>query len=950
MKRCILVAMSLLCACGAFAQRAQKKEFMPANDATWGHLEFSVINQDGKAVNDGPFSFTAFADSPDNEYRSLYKNLKVTGSLSKGYLHGPLSLSFVCDIQRRGGYTDIRDIKYTGNFVEGVANGNFNLNYIWNGKVERKMNVTFKNGNLVGKYYAFLDNAFDITGTFTSNGKMTGVWNFAEWKNDKTLGRVLINESRTFVNGVATVLPGYDDDLKAYAQKYATNKMTAAQLLEKGIVVKSAEHDLNDKVSSIVRTQYILYWDKLGRFSFYGNSNLEYQYLEYLPIKSEKEVAEFIKQISTWDDCYELSHFVGFDKEVNLYYSYKNGQIGQYFSAQHTEQILDVVNKIGKQNTERALAELKKAFKTFFDTYCNQSPEDIKSKWRGSNWCEFYADLSALNVIAPYSACKIENVELCGEGDLKPAYFKVFVLFSCPENNESSNNLIGTYGTKLNRLTVYVDDNMQILVSPTFKSGNVKRVDLGWGQVNEYGKALNQLAVNNEFAKAALLGYDKLLSAANHKQRAGEMDKLNVDYFKAEYTSVLNYNTALNYLLAEFDKLKSTHASSIDVVSAIDDNIKNLDLNWKPEAGCTIAEIEKYDWRGKFNAYLAPLSEKADKFVQKRSAIYQQNHEMAALKAGSVILNAYNAYFKNVDLNAAADLSAVKLDEVLTIQDKCKTLLTSADIVSINKAVKKAKLTDIDDILDYCAKNFTQEGVNESEVQKVVVIEAKIVKEEKVRETKPRKNGSGYGQYADLSGLWHFQDNGSGIGVNVNYIGGYRFNPNIFLGLGTGVNVNDENGNYTVSYDENATTFDVAYFPHSFLSLPIYLHFRADFGKAQNAWRPYVSVSAGYHMSLAPIGSALPGQFWDGWNYVTSDSPMYREITNQKNQGLMADINFGINRKLTEKLGMYLGVGFKAESRKEQLSISRNSNSGGGASGNGNATVCAARLSLGFSF
>jgi hypothetical protein len=557
MKKCVLAAISLFVACGAFAQRAQKKEFMPANDATWANLEFSVINQDGKVVNDGPFSMTAFADSPNMEYSSLYKDLKVIGSLSKGFFHGPLSLSFICNIQRRGGYKDIRDCKFNGNFVEGVANGNFNLNYIWSGKVERKMNVTFKNGNLVGKYYAFLDNAFDITGTFTSNGKMTGVWNFAEWKDDKTLGRVLINESRTFVNGVATVLPGYDDDLKAYAQKYATNKMTADQLLEKGIVVKSAEHDLNDKVSSIVRTQYILYWDELGRFSFHGDSkHLEYQYLEYLPIKSEEEVADFIKRISTWDDCYELSHFIGYDKEVNLYYSYMNGKIGQYFSAQHTEQILNVVNKISKQNTERALVELNKVFKTFFDTYCNQSPRDIKSKWRGTNWCEFYADLSALDVIAPYSACKIENVELCGEGDLKPAYFKVFVLFSYPENNESSKNLIGTYGTKLNRLTVYVDDNMQILVSPTFKSGNVKRVDLGWGQVNEYGKALNQLDVNNEFAKTALLGYDKLLSAANQKQRAGEMDKLNVDYFKAEYTSVLNYNNALDSLLDELNKLK----------------------------------------------------------------------------------------------------------------------------------------------------------------------------------------------------------------------------------------------------------------------------------------------------------------------------------------------------------------------------------------------------------
>ena len=270
--------------------------------------------------------------------------------------------------------------------------------------------------------------------------------------------------------------------------------------------------------------------------------------------------------------------------------------------------------------------------------------------------------------------------------------------------------------------------------------------------------------------------------------------------------------------------------------------------------------------------------------------------------------------------------------------------------------MKKAKLSDINDIIQVINQNYTpvtasvevetSQTKNESEPGTAVKT-VTAAKERKIKES-GSKNG-GYGQYVDLTGLWDFQDNGSGVSVNVNYIGGYRFNKNIFLGLGTGISINDQNGNYyehkTTSASGTELGYDITYFPHSFMSIPIYLHFRTDFGKGNRSWNPYISLSAGYHMSIAPIGSAVPGDFWEDWDKITEDMPEYREITNTSNGGLMGEVNFGMNCRLNEKMGMYFGIGFRAESRKESLDIST-----GGASGNGAVPAYSTRLSIGLSF
>ena len=115
-----------------------------------------------------------------------------------------------------------------------------------------------------------------------------------------------------------------------------------------------------------------------------------------------------------------------------------------------------------------------------------------------------------------------------------------------------------------------------------------------------------------------------------------------------------------------------------------------------------------------------------------------------------------------------------------------------------------------------------------------------------------------------------------------------------------------------------------------------------------------MSVSAGYHMSVSPIASALSDNFWCDLEYATEGFWSMEEITNKKNKGLLADINFGINRKLSEKLGMYLGVGLKLEPR-EELGYARpitteNLDYISASSWSSSEVVCAAKLSIGFSF
>lgn len=991
-RQCFLLAIALLVTSSVFAQRAKKQEIILANNDTYAILEYSVINDNGNVVKDGPFSLTKFSNESNGEYYSYYADLKVNGSLSKELFHGPITYSYMYSVHSRKGYISTKNIKFKGNFINGKPNGNFTQNFEWDNEAYSKMNVTYKNGNLVGKYYVFLLNGFEATGNFTADGKMTGVWKVTEWKKDKVLGDVLITENRTFVNSIATVLPHYDQTLKTYAQQYASKKITIEQLFEKGIVVKSVVHNLDDKVSRIAKNAYVLNWYQIGTVDFdCDDQHNKYQYLDYATTLTDAGISAFKEYVASRTRMFEVSDILNYDASANVYYYQEDnypdyekyythpsddGKV--YFTKAQTEQILEAVNERIQQNVaireeeerqrqleeqkrkEAQLSSARQLVEKSLDNMVNRTLDEVYS-----NLSTYYSK-STLELFLPIESYKIENVEFC-----RDSYFegvKVTVLLFHPKEVNVETGIVKTYGTVTSRAAFYVDSSNRLDYAKTFTNDNIEKIQIGWEQVNKLASSLNQLKADNRFIKNALESYDKLLSDTEKAQ----VSKLNVDYFRAEYTSVLNYNKAIQELLVESNGVKQVYANQVDIINAFTENFKGLDLEWKIKVANSNAEIEKYDWSSKFNSYLIPIKNRIDDFAQKRGEIKQLDAELKTLKDGAYVLSVYNKYYANVDISADSNFSTEKLDEVKKTQNGFKEILSAANAKGLSKAIKKAGLTDVNEMMSF-AQNYTQsktpqveesakevakEPVAKETVAKEQVAKEPIVKEVAVKEAKlsnpVEQKAKGYGQYIDLSGLWHPQDDGSGVSVNVNYIGGYRFNSHLFLGLGTGINMNGEKGKYTLHTSSADAQIFVTYFPHSFISIPIYLHFRADFGKAQNLWRPYMSVSAGYHMSVSPIASALSDNFWCDLEYATEGFWSMEEITNKKNKGLLADINFGINRKLSEKLGMYLGVGLKLEPR-EELGYARPITTESldyisASSWSSSEVVCAAKLSIGFSF
>ena len=403
-------------------------------------------------------------------------------------------------------------------------------------------------------------------------------------------------------------------------------------------------------------------------------------------------------------------------------------------------------------------------------------------------------------------------------------------------------------------------------------------------------------------------------------------------------------------VISQNDKLAAQLQRYPEILNSYNAQFSSLDLTWAPNKD-----------HNKLNE-ASEIIIRTERFLAKRDEVEANDTKIKEVGAnGKYTYNAYIKFISESSLSLPDDANTGDLESIITVQKETYAILTDPAIKDIEKKVKKAKLSDINDIILFINQNYTPvttsieaevetkatETKNEVSEYSKATKTVTAAKERKIKES-GSKNG-GYGQYVDLTGLWDFQDNGSGVSVNVNYIGGYRFNKNIFLGLGTGISINDQNGNYyehkTTSASGTELGYDITYFPHSFMSIPIYLHFRTDFGKGNRSWNPYISLSAGYHMSIAPIGSAVPGDFWEDWDKITEDMPEYREITNTSNGGLMGEVNFGMNCRLNEKMGMYFGIGFRAESRKESLDIST-----GGASGNGAVPAYSTRLSIGLSF
>lgn len=196
-----------------------------------------------------------------------------------------------------------------------------------------------------------------------------------------------------------------------------------------------------------------------------------------------------------------------------------------------------------------------------------------------------------------------------------------------------------------------------------------------------------------------------------------------------------------------------------------------------------------------------------------------------------------------------------------------------------NRDIRIIYKSDIESISTF---EITAEDIYKAkESAKTEAKEKKQVGQQELRELR-QLHGKGYHQFVDLAYSYCSVTDFFGI----NYIGGYRFNPYIFLGLGTGIN-------FALFTPDTSKSSPISCKPTT-VNVPIYIHFKANFTKSN--WSPYLSMSAGGRISKS----------------------VYQEIGNSiiryNQSGLWGDVTLGADRKITEKLSLYIGAGYKMES------------------------------------
>ena len=177
-----------------------------------------------------------------------------------------------------------------------------------------------------------------------------------------------------------------------------------------------------------------------------------------------------------------------------------------------------------------------------------------------------------------------------------------------------------------------------------------------------------------------------------------------------------------------------------------------------------------------------------------------------------------------------------------------------------------------------------KEAANKAKLEEKARL-ASLPKEERKSELKAlfAKRHSGYGSIVDISYLYSKISNGNDDGINISYIGGYRFNNHIFLGLGIGA---------TMSLDDDVKLLkgEGSALPRGKFNFPAYIHFR--YNILNRRCTPFFAVSAGgYYALQRSIQLELKEYQYGGF-------------------GILANPQIGVSYRLTPKSSINFAIGF----------------------------------------
>lgn len=156
----------------------------------------------------------------------------------------------------------------------------------------------------------------------------------------------------------------------------------------------------------------------------------------------------------------------------------------------------------------------------------------------------------------------------------------------------------------------------------------------------------------------------------------------------------------------------------------------------------------------------------------------------------------------------------------------------------------------------------------------------------------------GYEQSIDLAYSLFFDDD---MGIDLNYIGGWRFNRMFYVGLGTGLYFHANiAADRFVSHTGESTTLPG-------VSIPLYAHGKVYF--TQKRCMPFIGLSIGGTFSTPQQGEA---------NYANRG---HRYPFSYSTCRFLLNPMVGIDYRITENLDFYLSLGYRGMTRPEIKSL-----------------------------
>lgn len=155
----------------------------------------------------------------------------------------------------------------------------------------------------------------------------------------------------------------------------------------------------------------------------------------------------------------------------------------------------------------------------------------------------------------------------------------------------------------------------------------------------------------------------------------------------------------------------------------------------------------------------------------------------------------------------------------------------------------------------------------------------------------------GYEQSIDLSYTQFFNSEG---GIDINYIGGWRFNSMFYAGLGTGLYFDVMDYGTKSPWRTSSSYFSYDLLDVPVVSVPLYAHGRVYF--MQKRWMPFVGLSVGGVFSTSIDGNAR----YLYWEVIPFSYSTCRFLLNPM---------VGVNYRINTDMDLYFSLGYRGMTR-----------------------------------